>query len=771
MRIQFVCTGCPRTLAVAARKAGTVVTCPRCSAQVRVPAVEAGRDRHRTAVRAATLGAASEQGRDQGVYFAEVLQVTNDWAAEKRVTGRLGDDWISGMPMAEKAEDRSAVALRAGVQGMDRASASVSLVPGGASRRDDLFAPAVIEADGAERPRRVEQGGADEGDRSVSLVGATIVGICIVIGLACFVVLAFCASGRVDSDHAGAADGGARAMPPLWQPPAFVPPADQASAPSASLGAAQGENRARPTAPGEQAAGASRPRAEPAQEDRSGSGSGQPAQGNVASSGSAGAEAASRSANDDVGKNAQDSPAAQGQESAGEQSSAQKIPPLRVQRPWANRTDAVLRRELSEVREVRVSNETFRRIVLAHLNKMLERNAAGSRVDRKRINPRFLLRLGPGLEAMLEFDDKPIGLLDNVETADELKPIAASQPNLQQLPWRMGHECHLSREEAENLRTYSRALRVLLAAATPHNDVRINGERLRHMLLTDQVGEDIQRFNVGRVIMVSAEKWRTSGSVPTLVQMLQAENESVRKTLVTVLERNDCVQASQALAQRAVFDTASDVRALATEALKKRNPADYREVLLKALEHPWPSAAENAADVLVAVNDGDAAPALLRRLAQLSEPMHQHTGAHYEMVRINHLSNCVMCHAISMSTTDLVRGRVPDPSQPLPPPSSQAYYEDTSGLFVAADVTYLKQDFSMTQSVQNSPVWPRYQRFDYVTRRRQTPDTSAEAHKALDRRRRAVAYALAMLRPDLTQEEPVRQMILAALGRQDNLLP
>ncbi|MER3441903.1 MAG: hypothetical protein C4296_11125 [Gemmataceae bacterium] len=49
MRIQFVCTGCPRTLAVAARKAGTVVTCPRCSAQVRVPAVEAGREQHRSA--------------------------------------------------------------------------------------------------------------------------------------------------------------------------------------------------------------------------------------------------------------------------------------------------------------------------------------------------------------------------------------------------------------------------------------------------------------------------------------------------------------------------------------------------------------------------------------------------------------------------------------------------------------------------------------------------------------------------------------------------
>jgi hypothetical protein len=90
-----------------------------------------------------------------------------------------------------------------------------------------------------------------------------------------------------------------------------------------------------------------------------------------------------------------------------------------------------------------------------------------------------------------------------------------------------------------------------------------------------------------------------------------------------------------------------------------------------------------------------------------------------ELVRINHLANCVLCHAPSHDRNDLVRGAVPLGGQPLPPPV--AYYEQGQN-FVRADVTYLRQHFSVQQPVARPGAWPAYQRFDYLVRvRRLSP--------------------------------------------------
>ena len=77
-----------------------------------------------------------------------------------------------------------------------------------------------------------------------------------------------------------------------------------------------------------------------------------------------------------------------------------------------------------------------------------------------------------------------------------------------------------------------------------------------------------------------------------------------------------------------------------------------------------------------------------------------------ELVRINHLANCVLCHAPSHDRNDLVRGAVPLGGQPLPPPV--AYYEQGQN-FVRADVTYLRQHFSVQQPVARPGTWPAYQ--------------------------------------------------------------
>src|SRR5436305_14561884 len=53
----------------------------------------------------------------------------------------------------------------------------------------------------------------------------------------------------------------------------------------------------------------------------------------------------------------------------------------------------------------------------------------------------------------------------------------------------------------------------------------------------------------------------------------------------------------------------------------------------------------------------------------------------------------------------------------LPPPK-QYYGGETLGLFVRAEVTYLRQDFSVTQPVEAADPWPTQQRFDYLVSER-----------------------------------------------------
>jgi hypothetical protein len=90
-----------------------------------------------------------------------------------------------------------------------------------------------------------------------------------------------------------------------------------------------------------------------------------------------------------------------------------------------------------------------------------------------------------------------------------------------------------------------------------------------------------------------------------------------------------------------------------------------------------------------------------------------------ELVRVNHLRNCLLCHAPSMSKNDAIRAFVPTPGEELPSraglyPTDKA--EPSEATLVRADVTYLTQDFSVMQKVANPGAWPSYQRFDYLVR-------------------------------------------------------
>jgi hypothetical protein len=208
-------------------------------------------------------------------------------------------------------------------------------------------------------------------------------------------------------------------------------------------------------------------------------------------------------------------------------------------------------------------------------------------------------------------------------------------------------------------------------------------------------------------------------AVSTLAQMLQAEDAGIRWHLVKVLGSVPGPEASTALAQRAIFDLAADVREAAVQVLERRPPKEYRPQLLAALRYPWPPAADHAAEALVALGDREAVPALRELLSRPdpAAPFRDQDGKWVvsEVVRVNHLGNCLLCHAPSTSPGDPVRGFVPSRNQPLPP----AYYASRGGDFIRADVTYLRQDFSVSEPVKDHGRWPGVQRFDYLVRTRE----------------------------------------------------
>jgi hypothetical protein len=148
-----------------------------------------------------------------------------------------------------------------------------------------------------------------------------------------------------------------------------------------------------------------------------------------------------------------------------------------------------------------------------------------------------------------------------------------------------------------------------------------------------------------------------------------------------------------------------------------------------------PAVADHAAETIVALKLNEAAPDLLNLLKE-PDPMQpfgteikgKETYVIREAVRVNHMSNCMMCHAPSLAKEDLIRGRVPVPGEAPPP----LYYKESDGLFVRAEFTFLRQDFSVVQPVLVPGMWPGQQRYDYVVRTR--PLTKAELKVFLQQR-------------------------------------
>jgi hypothetical protein len=314
-----------------------------------------------------------------------------------------------------------------------------------------------------------------------------------------------------------------------------------------------------------------------------------------------------------------------------------------------------------------------------------------------------------------------------VEVKHALLDFAAELADLQAFPLRQAKDCQKQKESAQVMRALSSYFRNFDSEVA----------RRRPVSLSDQLNEDaeyvnlLQKSNLSQMVKDSARrlselqkdfKWDGkigSEELAVLVQMLQVKGKPVRMELVKMLDACREAPAGVSLAQRAIFDMDNDVRESAVAALSKRPRSQYREVLLAGLRHPWPPVAAHAAEAISELRDLEAAPQLADLLDRPDPCAPQFNAASRwvvnEMVSINHLRNCVLCHAASQDKADPGRSPVPEPGSPLP----TVYYESIRGNAVRTDITYLRQDFSVMQFVEKRDKWPSMQRFDYVVRTRE----------------------------------------------------
>jgi hypothetical protein len=332
--------------------------------------------------------------------------------------------------------------------------------------------------------------------------------------------------------------------------------------------------------------------------------------------------------------------------------------------------------------------------------------------------------------------------------------LMEKRSDLADLPWREGPDCKLGSTAAGHLQDDSLLLRMFLKGA------RAGADPGAPTTLPDAESLANQLNRAG-----AYNRWRKAEAIPALQQLLAVEHEGVREVLLDQLARIDGPEASRVLANRALFDLDARARERAVKALARRPAGEYIARLLAGFEYPWPPVADHAAEAIAALKRTELIP-VLQTLLDKPDPQAPHKDSKKgmvvkEMIRVNHLRNCLMCHALSTAPEDKVRGWVPPTWLPLQESVPTDYPAGKVPIFVRADVTYLRQDFSAALPVEQPGVWPKEQQFDFLVRERPANRDDFVAAGAINpkkpsARQRSVLFALRELTgadPGVTGED------------------
>jgi hypothetical protein len=221
-------------------------------------------------------------------------------------------------------------------------------------------------------------------------------------------------------------------------------------------------------------------------------------------------------------------------------------------------------------------------------------------------------------------------------------------PGARQLPLRGFPVCQLTQDSATTLGVLSRALHAYLDGLAPKdaNGKRGDPGQVRAALRLERRGKP--------------PAWLRPEALPAMVQILMAEDVPLRLILVDMMADIPGTAAGVRVAQRAVFDLSPEVRQAAIDALRQRPAGEARRTLVNALRYPWPAAADHAAEALAAMGDRDAAPLLVALLDQPdpAAPYATKSGASVnELVRVNHVQNCLLCHVPTSTRSPTARRR------------------------------------------------------------------------------------------------------------------
>jgi hypothetical protein len=342
-----------------------------------------------------------------------------------------------------------------------------------------------------------------------------------------------------------------------------------------------------------------------------------------------------------------------------------------------------------------------------------------------------------------------INHLNAKKTDGFVETLRSNRADVAALPMAMGDAC---RTRGERSRQFTMALNTIRAA-----NIVQNADAFWDQYQAVCLKEDRGQSGADRTL----REHITQARVAALMQVLAPTPPSMRLGLVKYLSTLAHVDATRAIAKLSIFSSEEEIRQAAVDALKVRREKDYTDVLLQGLRYPWPAVARRASEVLTKLERTDLIPQLLDaleeadpRLPVVKEVDKKETPVVRELVRINHHRNCLLCHAPGNTGTvspETLTVPVPVPGQPLTPPQQGYGANSNPDILVRIDVTYLRQDFSVLQAVEDANPWPEMQRFDFLVRTRTLTEAEAKTYRE----------KLAQREPG--QQSPYQRAVLNAL--------